>query len=357
RHQPGDLAARFQTKTRAHREAWVATFARTPFNVVVALTQLRCNRCHKQVLDTLMTTARAWPRNSLDAQLVANAAHALYLREGRWPSDHVGRSVRRLAERSYVTMKSADYILVAGFERPDIFEMVASATAAPDAGCVPAATGRDRPYSLSGWLRPPTVLERPEPDDKTFPRQGTCVVLGASARRHLLRGAIGLHRAVHAPEHQGSGGHRLEVRRRAGPGVPRRDQAARARELRPELPARPARLPLSVRPHAQKARGGVPGAPRERADEGRRRDRRARGMGRGARTARRVARLRGRARGSRDPRHRRAQSRRGSARRRRWQARLVGRRVELFSSSSSQRFKSARPCRSIATLRRRRASA
>ncbi len=37
-----------------------------------------------------------------------------------------------------------------------------------------------------------------------------------------------------------------------------------------------------------------------------------------------VARLRGRARGPRDPRHRRAQSRRGSAGRRRWPARLVG---------------------------------
>src|SRR6266576_712240 len=34
--------------------------------------------------------------------------------------------------------------------------------------------------------------------------------------------AIGLRRAVHAQEHQGgSGGHRLQVRRRAGPGVPR----------------------------------------------------------------------------------------------------------------------------------------
>jgi uncharacterized cupin superfamily protein len=37
-----------------------------------------------------------------------------------------------------------------------------------------------------------------------------------------------------------------------------------------------------------------------------------------------AARLRGRAGGPRDPRHRRAQSRRGSARRRRWPARLVG---------------------------------
>ena len=46
--------------------------------------------------------------------------------------------------------------------------------------------------------------------------------------------------------------------------------------------------------------------------------------GRGARPARYVARLRGRAGGPSDPRHRRAQSRRGSARRRRWPARLVG---------------------------------
>lgn len=78
-----------------------------------------------------MTTAGARPRNSLDAQLVADAAHALYAREGRWPSDRVGRTVRRLAGRSYITMKSADYILVAGFERPDIFELVASGTAWP----------------------------------------------------------------------------------------------------------------------------------------------------------------------------------------------------------------------------------
>src|SRR5262249_18047992 len=48
------------------------------------------------------------------------------------------------------------------------------------------------------------------------------------------------------------------------------------------------------------------------------------GMGRRARPARYVARLRGRAGGPRDPRHRCAQSRRGSARRRRWPARLVG---------------------------------
>lgn len=78
-----------------------------------------------------MTAARARPRNALDARLVANAAHALYARDGRWPSDKVGRTVRRLADKTYVTMKSADYILVAGFERPDIFETVASGTAWP----------------------------------------------------------------------------------------------------------------------------------------------------------------------------------------------------------------------------------
>jgi hypothetical protein len=55
-----------------------------------------------------MTTARPWPRNALDAQLVANAAQALYTRDGRWPSDKVGRTVRRLATNSYVTMKSSD---------------------------------------------------------------------------------------------------------------------------------------------------------------------------------------------------------------------------------------------------------
>src|SRR5439155_1568328 len=103
--------------------------------------------------------------------------------------------------------------------------------------------------------------------------------------------------------------------------VPLGDRGARARAIRPELPARPARLSLSVRPHAQEARGGVRGTARERADEGRRRDRRAQGMGRGARPARYVARLRGRAGGRRDPRHRRAQSRRRSARRRRRPAR------------------------------------
>ena len=48
------------------------------------------------------------------------------------------------------------------------------------------------------------------------------------------------------------------------------------------------------------------------------------GMGRGARPSRYVARLRGRAGGPRDPRHRRAQSRRRSARGRRGPARLVG---------------------------------
>ena len=37
--------------------------------------------------------------------------------------------------------------------------------------------------------------------------------------------------------------------------------------VRPELPARPARLSLSVRPHAHEARGGVRGPARERADQ------------------------------------------------------------------------------------------
>ena len=69
-----------------------------------------------------------------------------------------------------------------------------------------------------------------------------------------------------------------------------------SREIRPELPARPARLSLSVRPHAHDARRGVRSPARERADESRRRDRRAQRMGRGARPARHVARLRGRAR-------------------------------------------------------------
>ena len=43
---------------------------------------------------------------------------------------------------------------------------------------------------------------------------------------------------------------------------------------------------------------------RKRADEGRRRDRRGQGMGRGARPTRNVARLRGRVAGPRDSRHR-----------------------------------------------------
>ena len=42
-------------------------------------------------------------------------------------------------------------------------------------------------------------------------------------------------------------------------------------DIRPELPARPARLSLSVRPHAQEARGGVRRHARERAYEARRR--------------------------------------------------------------------------------------
>jgi hypothetical protein len=52
-------------------------------------------------------------------------------------------------------------------------------------------------------------------------------------------------------------------------------KALELERIRPELPARPARLSLSVRPHAHEARGGVRGPARERADESRRRDRRA----------------------------------------------------------------------------------
>src|SRR3954447_22385181 len=159
-------------------------------------------------------------------------------------------------------------------------------------------------------LRPPWLLL---PSDATAARKSSVPVVG-------LRGA------VHAQEHQGrSGGPRVEVRRRAGPGVPRGDEGARAGAIRPELPAHSARLSLSVRPHARGAGGGVRGRARERADEARRRDRRAQGVGRGARPAGHLARLRGRAGWPRDSRHRRAQSRGSSARRRRGRARLVGR--------------------------------
>ena len=61
--------------------------------------------------------------------------------------------------------------------------------------------------------------------------------------------------------------------------------AARARAIRSQLPARPAPLSLSVRPHAYEARGGLRRPERERADESRRRDRRAQAMGRSARPA------------------------------------------------------------------------
>ncbi len=76
-------------------------------------------------------------------------------------------------------------------------------------------------------------------------------------------------------------------------------EALRAEKSGLSYRRRPARLSLSVRPHAQEARGGVRGPARERAAEGQRRDRRAQGMGRGARPARYVARLRGRAGASR----------------------------------------------------------
>ncbi len=143
-----------------------------------------------------------------------------------------------------------------------------------------------------GRRRSATELRREEPG---------IAALDASDRRPQPGAAIGLRHAVHAQEPQGgSGGRRVQVRRCAGPGVPLGDRGARAPRIRPELPARPARLSLSVRPHAQEAGGGVRGPARERADEARRRDRRAQGMGRGARPARYVARLRGRAGGARD---------------------------------------------------------
>jgi hypothetical protein len=69
--------------------------------------------------------------HALDAHLVVNAAHALHERAGTWPSDGVGRTVCRLVGQPYATIKMADYILVGGFERPDIFETVASGTAWP----------------------------------------------------------------------------------------------------------------------------------------------------------------------------------------------------------------------------------
>ena len=89
--------------------------------------------------------------------------------------------------------------------------------------------------------------------------------MARSARWHVLRGAIGLRRAVHArniKEDLEDIGSRFDGAPDAG--VPLGDQGARAEDIRPELPARPARLSLSVRPHAQGARGGVRGLAWER---------------------------------------------------------------------------------------------
>src|SRR5205809_2682394 len=52
--------------------------------------------------------------------------------------------------------------------------------------------------------------------------------------------------AVHTPEPQGGPGRRrVKLRRRPGPGVPPGDRCARTREVRPELPERPAYEPLA----------------------------------------------------------------------------------------------------------------
>jgi hypothetical protein len=67
---------------------------------------------------------------------------------------------------------------------------------------------------------------------------------GALSRHHEARSTYVRRREE--PQ-AGPGGPRVQVRRRAGPGVPHGDRGARAREIRPELPARPARLSLSVR--------------------------------------------------------------------------------------------------------------
>jgi hypothetical protein len=60
-------------------------------------------------------------------------------------------------------------------------------------------------------------------------------------RRRLRAPRVGhLNRAVHSQEPQGGpGGRRLQLRRRARPGVPLGDRCARTREVRLELPARP----------------------------------------------------------------------------------------------------------------------
>jgi hypothetical protein len=65
-------------------------------------------------------------------------------------------------------------------------------------------------------------------------------------RRRLRAPRVGhLNRAVHSQEPQGGpGGRRLQLRRRARPGVPLGDRCARTREVRLELPERPTYEPL-----------------------------------------------------------------------------------------------------------------
>src|SRR5207253_11223657 len=98
---------------------------------------------------------------------------------------------------------------------------------------------------------------------------------------------IGSGHVVHPEEPQGGpGGRRLQLRRPARSGVPPGDQGARPRKIRPRLPAPPSRLSVPLRAHPREAGGGVRGPARQRANEARRGDRRAEGMGRRARPAR-----------------------------------------------------------------------
>ena len=132
-------------------------------------------------------------------------------------------------------------------------------------------------HPLFGAHRRPDQATAAQTDDQHLASASAEAIAwhgAASDRPTPAGGAIGSRRAVYAQESQGGPGkRRVQVRRRAGPGVPLGDQRARARAIRPELPARPARLSLSLRPHAQEAGGGVRGPARERADEARRRDR------------------------------------------------------------------------------------
>ena len=156
-----------------------------------------------------------------------------------------------------------------------------SSTIAPTAFSPPTSTSRIARRGASAIALKTSAVAAERATVSIYSHIGMCQV-------------VSLRRAVHAQEPQaGRRGHRRPVRRRARPAVPRREHGARARALRARLPVRPARLSLSVRPHAQTAGRGLRRRAWERAHEGRRRDRRPRGVGRGARSAGFVARLRG----------------------------------------------------------------